>query len=1105
MSSMSMSTSTSSGSSTSKTAKSRAAGTFVEGAGQNGNGKFHKTMIARVAGQRVPSFADGNVSESVRRRLEHLVAPHVDSFNYFLRCGLAESVADIPPMDFKIDEGVYVKMHYTEAHVAFPSKNDEFADGRVTPREARERGISYTGTMHGSVSIEMEDGTSMNLAVRFGDLPIMVMSERCHLQGMRPQELMRLKEESNEMGGYFIMNGIERVIRLLQVPRRNYAMAIERGSYKNRGPSYSEKGVAMRCVRPDQSSVTVTLHYLNNGGATLRFVLRKQEFLIPVVIVAKALMNMSDKELFDRIVQGDNSNTFLTTRLELLLRDAKQYGIYTKTEGCAYLGSHFRHFLPISDRFTDEQAGILLLQRYVFVHASDMGSKLGCLIYMLRKLFAFAQGTCAPDNADALMNHEILLPGHLISMYVKEKLEDVFLNIKQQVTRDYRMNKNRCLADLKSTKYLQRLLDKFSGGTGSKIGTFLSTGNIVSSTGLDLMQVSGYTIVAERLNVFRYMSHFQSVHRGQFFTTMKTTAVRKLLPESWGFLCPVHTPDGSPCGLLNHLARDAVILAFPTTEQLPTTSTGRLRQSHSSSGRLEWAQDQNLKKLLVSLGIVPSDVGAGDGQPVLDDSYLPVLIDGVVLGGIHFSIADEVVRQLRLLKLNNSSDKGALRLDPTTELALIPRTKHGKGAYPGLYIFTQAGRMVRPVMHLSQQRIEWIGPLEQVFMEIACLDGDVRTDTTHKELTPTVMLSQVASLTPFSDYNQSPRNMYQCQMGKQTMGTPAHAIKHRSDNKLYRIQNVQAPVVQTQAHREYCMDEYPQGVNAVVAVISFTGYDMEDAMIINKAAYERGFGHGSVYKTMVISLDEEEKKGARGGIRPSLIFCNSRLQTVDDGDSFHREEQLPPEKFVETLDLDGLPMEGEVIQHGEPVCCLLDTLSGECRIIKHKDAEQCIVETVRVTGASGSVTANSASGNANARKSTLRRVSITMRYKRNPIIGDKFSSRHGQKGTLSVLWPQENMPFSDSGICPDVLINPHAFPSRMTIGMLIESMAGKAGAIHGVFQDATPFQFHEEKKAIDYVGEQLRLVCSTISSLRLLFLLCLQDCGLSLLWFRSAL
>jgi len=103
----------------------------------------------------------------------------------------------------------------------------------------------------------------------------------------------------------------------------------------------------------------------------------------------------------------------------------------------------------------------------------------------------------------------------------------------------------------------------------------------------------------------------------------------------------------------------------------------------------------------------------------------------------------------------------------------------------------------------------------------------------------------------------------------------------------------------------------------------------------------------------------------------------------------------------------------------------------------------------------------------------LQQVSIRLRFNRNPVIGDKFSSRHGQKGVLSQLWPEINMPFSESGMRPDCIINPHAFPSRMTIGMLVESMAGKAGAMHGFYQDATPFQFDEKNTAADYFGDQL--------------------------------
>ena len=539
-----------------------------------------KTLeIAKVKGQRVPSYSNKFVNSETRYRLEHLVAPHVDSFNYFLEFGLSQSIADLPAMEFNVEDGPNIKIQFTDAQISHPQKNDDFsATSDMTPREARERGVSYVGCLKVHLVVDVE-GVLENLGFvsKFGDFPIMVKSDRCHLKGLSAQKLVKLKEEANEMGGYFITNGIERVIRLLQVPRRNYAAAIERNSFKNRGPAYSDKGVVMRCVRPDQSSVTITLHYLVNGGATLKFVARKQEFLLPVVIVAKALCEITDKELFDRVVQGDHDNTFMTTRLELLLRDAKQYGIFSSTECLAFLGSHFRLFLPISDRWTDEEAGKLLVERYFFVHVESFSSKLECLLHMLRKMFAFAEGKCATDNADALMNHELLLPGHLMNMYLKEKLEEVLTNIRLQVTKEYRTDKTKCLAMMKSGPYYQKMFDRFGGGIGTKMGTFLSTGNVVSSTGLDLMQVSGYTIVAERLNIFRYMSHFQSVHRGQFFTTMKTTTVRKLLPESWGFLCPVHTPDGSPCGLLNHLAKEAVIISFPTAERLPTTPHGPLR------------------------------------------------------------------------------------------------------------------------------------------------------------------------------------------------------------------------------------------------------------------------------------------------------------------------------------------------------------------------------------------------------------------------------------------------------------------------------------------------------------------------------------------------
>jgi len=331
--------------------------------------------------QRLPGFGDGPfVREDVHLRLRHLVAPHVDSYDYFLEEGLAKAVADLPQVDHTLGDDFHYSLKVERVEISSPTKREDLCDeSKLTPRECRERHMTYAGSAVATVAVtlytsnsrksgnaddedddddddeDMDDDVPkvadrFSLKVKLGDLPIMVQSSSCHLSGLSHQELMDLKEEANECGGFFILNGIERVVRLLQVPRRNQAMALERSSFKNRGRNYTDKGVTMRCVRPDQTSVTITLHYLSDGGATLKFVLNKQEFLLPVVLVAKALIPLSDKEFFDRVLAGDGANTFLTTRLELMLRDAAKHRLLTQEHVLAYFGSLFRAFLPLDNR-----------------------------------------------------------------------------------------------------------------------------------------------------------------------------------------------------------------------------------------------------------------------------------------------------------------------------------------------------------------------------------------------------------------------------------------------------------------------------------------------------------------------------------------------------------------------------------------------------------------------------------------------------------------------------------------------------------------------------------------------------------------------------------
>ena len=268
----------------------------------------------------------------------------------------------------------------------------------------------------------------------------------------------------------------------------------------------------------------------------MKFVVRKQEFLLPVILLLRALSGnfpsaggggsggggVTDEEIYNRIVQGDEENTFLKARAELLLQDAQSLqNLHNPNECLAYIGSRFRLISMKAASTSDIEIGHYIIQKYILIHLTAYGDKLECLFLLLRKLYSFAAGDCGVDNADSLQNQEILLPGHLICSFVKEKFEEMLGAIQLGFMKELRMNYAKLISGIQDLKYINRMVDRNgmlgNGGIGKKVQHFLSTGNIISSTGLDLMQVSGYTIVAERLNFLRYCAHLRSVHRGQFF------------------------------------------------------------------------------------------------------------------------------------------------------------------------------------------------------------------------------------------------------------------------------------------------------------------------------------------------------------------------------------------------------------------------------------------------------------------------------------------------------------------------------------------------------------------------------------------------------------
>merc|ERR550519_606315 len=881
--------------------------------------------------------------------------------------GLKLAVADLDPVEFLVPEtNDRISLWITDASISKPSVavgSVGATNSQVYPTEARQRG----GTYKGRVTLRM--GYSVNgisqpvLEKVMGLVPVMVRSNACHLQGLSPKELVKKGEHEQEFGGYFICGGHERLLRMLQTTRRNYPVAMKRGGWKKRGQNFSDLGVLLECGKRDLTTTKNVLHFVTTGSAKYMFALNKELFFLPVMMLLKCLRDVSDSYIYRRLMVGVGEDPYYQGAIVNMLRELQEEGLYNQEQCQEFLGRSFRPKVGplVPTWYTDREVCNYLIRNCVAIHLDDDESKFDIICVMIKKLFSLVQDKCVVEGVDSLMMHEIVVGGHLYLQLMKEKLHD-FMSILKIVIQD-----------------------------------------------------KGLTIMAENINRMRYMSHFRAIHRGSFFAEMRTTEVRALLPDAWGFVCPVHTPDGSPCGLLNHLATSVeVVTHLSDISQLPA--------------------------VLYMLGVIPVQEmeSAGNLSNTLD-----VLLDGRLMGWVRRDSAVATVEKLRMLKLSMTDQ----RVPQMTEIVLVPE-KDIPGQYPGIFIFTGAARMMRPVMNLKAGMVEYVGTFEQVYMEICVRESEAYPGlTTHMELRPTSFMSNLACTIPLPDFNQSPRNMYQCQMMKQTMSTPIHTWYLNSETKIYRLQTPTSPFFRP-AHYDYIgLDDYPMGTNAIVAVISYTGYDMEDAMIINKMSFERGFCAGMIYKAEFIDL--REKAGKRKGDKCDdcgLVFCRDPKK----------------ESLAEFLDTDGLPFPGKKLEDGDPMYCYYSREEGKFITVSYKYKEAVFVDHVKlVSNDTGTSCKNKAV--------------ISFRVPRNPSVGDKFASRAGQKGICSQKWPCEDLPWTSNGMFPDIVFNPHGFPSRMTIAMMIESMAGKSGAIHGKVHDATPFTFseHKDNDAIDYFAKQL--------------------------------
>ncbi|XP_045611530.1 DNA-directed RNA polymerase I subunit RPA2 isoform X2 [Procambarus clarkii] len=928
-----------------------------------------KTVELSLRHLKDPNF--GKIPQTQNEAIQALAAPHVESFNFFLEEGLQAASTRLPAVEFATQNGNKISLMYTNIKVGkprLPAGAVEVSDYNVYPKECIERRSSYTASVTATIAWT-RDGEEMQLIEQsLGELPIMVRSKNCNLYNMSPKQLVKHGELVNETGGYFIINGGQRVLRLLTANRRNYPMAMKRETWKKLAASFTDMGIMMRCVPDDQASSINVLHYLSTGEAKLLFKQKKENFIIPLIMCLKALVNLTDHQIYQKLIKGRETDMYYSEKIKSMMCHLQSKGLYTHDMCREFIGKFYRFKLMdiLPEWSTDVEICEYLLNQCVLIHLKTNLEKFDTLCLMTRKLYSFVSGECKAESPDAVSMQEVVLGGHTYLQLLKEKLMDILVSIKVYVIIKNKKEGPNWVVDPSDIKR--------AAGRGRSVGqlfqTFIATGTLPSKTKCGLMQQTGLTVILEHINRMRDLAHLRAIHRGSYFVETKVVEARRLTGEAWGFICPVHTPDGAPCGLLNHLTQNCIVL-----NHTPASST-------------------SLGLVLARLGMTP--IHCTPLAPYTE--CLEVVLDGCLVGYIRKDDSEEFTQQLRIMKAQDKIFK-------YTEIVLISKRKY-KGQYPGLFLVTSVARMMRPVINLTTHTIEYIGTLEQLYLNVAVTPEDIKEGVhTHLEVGKTTIFSNIGKLVPFSDCNPNPRNMYQCQMGKQSMGTPIHNWRSQTYGKMYRLQSPQVPLVRNAHYDDMNMEDFCMGFNAVVAIISYTGYDMEDAMVLNKCAMERGLAHGQIYKTECVDLTLLAGKSRGPGASETTYV-------------FRRDPDKPNQRPF--IDANGLPFLGAQLTEGDPFYCVYDIHQKRYQETVYK-GEDCVVDKYSIMSAT-------------LKEGECQKALITLRVKRNPIIGDKFASRSGQKGIMSRLYPVEDLPFSERGIIPDIIFNPHGIPSRMTAG-----------------------------------------------------------------------
>jgi DNA-directed RNA polymerase II subunit RPB2 len=1008
------------------------------------------------------------------QHLDRFVRHQHESYNNFVGYQITKTIEMFNPVHIASEQDLdpETKKYSLEVFITFDNfqiyrpqiHENNGAIKLMFPQEARLRNFTYASSTTIDINIKYVVRNGPNLEnvqnfhktipkVHIGKLPIMLKSSICVLSQYKHFENTQTGECKFDAGGYFIINGSEKTVLGQERAAENkvYCFNISKNDTKYTWKAEVKSVPDFKCISPKQINMMIRSKNSisksdDSKGSEIKtkglnqalcVELPRVKQAIPLFIVFRALGVISDKEICEKILLKLDASKDMLDALQPSINEANKF--LTQEECVRYITS-FVMYTPIN---MDKETGakkkleftLEILHNDLFPHCNSMEQKKYFLGYMANRLLMASFELTKQDDRDSYLNKRVDCVGTLLNNLYRNYFNKLVKDMEKQIIREINNGSWKSSDDYENIINMTNIYKIIKSTTiENGLKRALSTGDFgIKHTNSNKV---GVAQVLNRLNYVSSLSHARRVSTPTD-KSGKLIPPRKLHNTSFGYLCPAETPEGQSVGVVKNLSYMTHVTTYSNSMSLYEYIMPNITPIQSE-GMTSETLYKNTKVFINGSWVGITSDPEGLYKMLKDKKYKGII-------NIYTSIIfDYKMREIRVCNDSGRLTRPLLRVKDYNLLL-------NNVMLENLISDTICWDDLLSTAKLSDAVIEYIDPEEQSWSLIATKPKDIiHADNilakfTHCEIHPSTMFGVLASCIPFPEHNQSPRNCYQCAQGKQAMGVYATNYEGRMDKTAYVLNYPMRPLVDTRIMNLIKLNKIPSGSQLIVAIMTHTGYNQEDSLLINQGSIDRGMALVTVYHT---EKDEDKQKiNGDEEIRCKPDASKTKGMKIGNYNKVNSKGVIPENSLVENRDI--------IIAKVTPI---KENRNDHTKVIKFEDQSK-IFKTTEETYIDKNYIDRNGEGYNFAK--------VRLRTMRKPVIGDKFSSRHGQKGTIGNIIPECDMPFTSNGVRPDIIINPHAIPSRMTIGQLKETILGKVLLELGLFGDGTSFGDFELKDICD--------------------------------------